>query len=151
MAKNTESDTRLLCNSRSVTLPPPPASPSVKWDYILIYVEPLAGLKKLIFVKKDEELHIRVTTLINKTMKCVYRWRQGSPRCINKPMKCVYRWRQGSPRCITSFKGEKQYVGKTYKNSMIALSKGQMYIIGTQNISERILKKLWEWLSWGKR
>jgi len=25
---------------------------------------------------------------------------------------------------------------------MITLSKGQMYIIGTQNISERILKKL---------
>ena len=56
VAKNTDSDTQLLCNSRSITLPPPPVSPSVKWDNILIYVEPLAGLKKLIFVKKDEEL-----------------------------------------------------------------------------------------------
>ena len=62
VVKNTDIDTQPLWNFRRITLPPPPAFLSVKWDNTLIHVDLLGGLKKLfvkkkkLFVKKDEQL-----------------------------------------------------------------------------------------------
>ena len=55
VVKNTDIDTQPLWNFRRITLPPPPAFLSVKWDNTLIHVDPLGGLKKL-FVKKKSYL-----------------------------------------------------------------------------------------------